>query len=995
MAQKRLANPETDDLEKYFTDVEYLRNLFANFVMAEKLPKRILAIHGVGGVGKSSLMRMFRLYAKSVHIPIALTSAEESKSAVDVLSNWSEGLKSDGVVLSNFQKTLVHYKAIQAKVEDEAKKAQEARKKTVEKIGAAVAKAAVSTVINLIPGAPIVTALVGVGADALMDWLGGFLTKPDIDLLVDPSKALSKDFLEDIAKVARKRRLVLIIDTFEQMSTLNDWVCDAAKKLDGNVLLVITGREMVNWDRQWDGWLAHVQVEELHPMTENHMRALARRYYATMVGGDPDPKQIDAIINFARGLPMVVATAVRLWVKYRQEFDIKEQQAEVYSDVVKRLQEGVPSEILPILEATAVLRWFDKQILREVMGNKDIDLAYEEIRRFPFVKSTRDGLRLHDSVRDIFDENLRIDDRERHHKLHARAAKYFDKLVNKLKDENELQSALLERLYHLVKCGNEDLAITESQVAIDRALAFYRRPFAESVVDLLTVFLQGSSYRQWIVYYKFRIATFDPNIPAQVAQSKELEKIISGSGVDSRLRALINVSLSEAPKEAGVSSGRKISLITEAISSNSLTPNELANSFRRLADFYWEDRSWSKAIKQYDLVAKAYRKNLGGLGEIKLFGARAYAYLLMGEWNKCIESAEAAVALARNFGGNVLASELKGFGWGLTYIGNLEKALAVIQESLRLVEETQDESNKIRITRRLAEIYDRQARWSLSNPIYLDLISRDEKYNRVISRASLLALLGVSYRKQGLYDQAEELLLESLPNIEVAVEPIALNGLAEVYLATGNIAKAKEYFELNISKNKERPYYFARATLGVCKADLVGSNKEIEKRLKQAEEICASRAYNDILANIALVKGQLAQEKSNSKTNRWLHHIQIALIYALRYNRFLLDEILNGKPQGTLMQPIIPYLLNNGETGKKMLVVLHDWWKSGNNKIRVQKQDTVSPIPKGIALLEAEKLARELELGDGNTQITVLDQLIAAIEKFNSSRSIPDVDKIN
>lgn len=73
------------ELQAYFTDVEYLRELFKRWIAAPELPKRLLVIHGVGGVGKSSLLRMFRLDARSVHIPIALASGDEQKSALDVL----------------------------------------------------------------------------------------------------------------------------------------------------------------------------------------------------------------------------------------------------------------------------------------------------------------------------------------------------------------------------------------------------------------------------------------------------------------------------------------------------------------------------------------------------------------------------------------------------------------------------------------------------------------------------------------------------------------------------------------------------------------------------------------------------------------------------------------------------------------------------------------------------------------------------------------------
>jgi hypothetical protein len=39
--------------------------------------------------------------------------------------------------------------------------------------------------------------------------------------------------------------------------------------------------------------MANAQVEELKPMTEDDMRVLVRRYYATMRGGEPNPAQVE------------------------------------------------------------------------------------------------------------------------------------------------------------------------------------------------------------------------------------------------------------------------------------------------------------------------------------------------------------------------------------------------------------------------------------------------------------------------------------------------------------------------------------------------------------------------------------------------------------------------------------------------------------------------------------------------------------------------------
>lgn len=107
---------------------------------------------------------------------------------------------------------------------------------------------------------------------------------------------------------------------------------------------------------------------------------------------------------------------------------------------------------------------------------------------------------------------------------------------------------------------------------------------------------------------------------------------------------------------------------------------------------------------------------------------------------------------------------------------------------------------------------------------------------------------------------------------------------------------------------------------------------------------------------------------------------QRALIYALRYNRFLLDEVLWGGNVATPLRPVIPHCLERGEEGQQMLVALRDWWRTGTNDIGTPRPDTISPIPEGIALLEAERIAREREPGDGSPQKTVIEKIAEVLQ---------------
>ena len=114
---------EESDLEKFYTDSEHARQVFEQLATSANLPRRILVIHGLGGVGKSTLLKMYVLTCRKHHIPAALVASEEAPSPVDVLAEWEADLNHDSITLPTFQKTLNHYRAIQAKVEAETKRA--------------------------------------------------------------------------------------------------------------------------------------------------------------------------------------------------------------------------------------------------------------------------------------------------------------------------------------------------------------------------------------------------------------------------------------------------------------------------------------------------------------------------------------------------------------------------------------------------------------------------------------------------------------------------------------------------------------------------------------------------------------------------------------------------------------------------------------------------------------------------------------------------------
>jgi len=986
-----------NDLLSYFTDVEHLRNAFKEYVASPKLPKRLIVIHGVGGVGKSSLLRMFRLFCKSEKIPVALASGDDAKSVFDVLTRWTEDLKGDGSKFSALGKTLESYRAIQAKVEGQAKKSQnkvadiasKAASKTAETAGGALLGAAIGSVIPGV-GTAIGGALGGVvggmGAEALTDWLRGFLSKPDIDLLLDPAKRLSADFLDDITKIAEKKRVVLLLDTFEHLSALEDWVGEVAQKIHLNVLLVIAGRKLPDWNL-WSGWMMNAQVEELKPMTEDVMRELIRRYYATMRGGEPDSVQVDAIIKFARGLPMVVTSAVQLWVKYGVE-DFQSVKAEIVANLVDRLIEGVPSSLIPALEAAAVVRWFDQPIMRAVTKQEDVRDVYSELRRFPFVRSRAEGLALHDSVREMMDENLRVQDSERYVELHERAAAYFEKRLEKATGE-EAERFGLERLYHRV-CEDEETGIKLFQEIAD-SLAHYRLINRLQILlhDASFYCMQSKHFHLWVRYYNARVDQITTAI--QKAEDELNQIILASNNTDAKLISYalcdlgeihsswiylgklgemekaedyLNRSLSLAPLDAHLVGGLIVLARINRIRGNLDAAVEYFNkaieffkkgddnyglvyAYSMLRDFYAGRGDWQKTLCAYE-DANKYLQTIGkdSYSRERLLGWAAWAWVLFGRYSECEHNLREALRIGKARNSLSSAATLYRYlGSSLGYQNRFSEALEYFDQGERIIQ-------------------------SLG-------------WNQEVNLSYYQARRGVCLFRSGDLENSISYLISCLhirEHYKITPDiPEVVVWLGQIYEMRNDWENARKQYESCLKLIAAgRLNFHCEALVGLIRVKYVQRDvAAIPPLLEEAEQLAQQYEYNDHLASLRLTQGHLAWE-SGSRDEAFDFY-QKAMIYALRYNRFLLDELLSGRPQGTPLRPIIPYCLERGENGKEILIAMRDWWKSESNDVGSPRPDTISPIPEGIPLLEAEKIAREREPGNGSAQKSVIEQIEAAI----------------
>lgn len=526
---------EDTELEQFFTDAEHAKQVFGDLVNNISLPKNLILIHGIGAIGKSSLLKMYRLHCKKIHIPIALTSCEDAKSEVSILSNWVNDLKADGIELKKFEGTIRHYRSIVSRVDEQKLKELEKHGKAADFAGKVAVKATEATtgaaigafVGSVVPGFGTVVgalagAIIGTSAEEFRDFLKSFLSKSDIDLYIDPKK-LTDDFLSDIAQVAQKRRIVLILDTFEQIKTLSGWLCDIGRHLPENMVLVIAGRAIPEWDRAWPGWMMKAEIIEMKEMEPDDLRKLVFRYYALIQGGKPNPSQVEAIVQFARGLPMVATTVIKLWVRYpKANEDFKAVQPQVVAELADRLLEGVPNEMKPSFEAAAVLRYFNADSLG-ALSVEDADKVYDELRRWPFIRSSHEiFLSVHDTMREMINESLYMRTPERFHTLNRLAAEYYEAQLAKDSGENA-ESLRLEQLYHLMRTDEKMGMRLFNEMAEDLARYGLVSRLRALISDVNTYSLERKNSQMWRKYYNARLA----HLEARLTDAEQLYKDIS------------------------------------------------------------------------------------------------------------------------------------------------------------------------------------------------------------------------------------------------------------------------------------------------------------------------------------------------------------------------------------------------------------------------------------------------------------------------------------
>jgi RecA/RadA recombinase len=391
-------------------------------LLAGRTPYRLLEIYGPGGIGKTVVGGKLLGHAQACGVPMAAVDGIQPDLTPDrILGQFMEGLTASpaGEKLADgfrdfdrqFRDYLIVNQVLQqgggtaalfdivGNVKDPAGLGG-----ILGGLGSAVTEAVRRTVSNRF---------------AMERYLRG------------AERALTSSFMDGLAAgLAELRRPVaLLIDTYEEMEGLDDWVCRTlAPGLPTEARLVILGRNdlhRVNFD-----WSEHgdaVSSQPLPELGEDDAKSYLRHYGLT------DAVALDQVYRFTGGYPLLLVLVRHLakeaggWAAIGT-LEGSADRDFVASKLLERiLREERVAEVQAFLERGVVARWFDPETVSKIleMNLQDARKVYERLRRHSFVERHPYGLKFHDKIRELLLERLKFTSRNEYERLTRRLMAYY------------------------------------------------------------------------------------------------------------------------------------------------------------------------------------------------------------------------------------------------------------------------------------------------------------------------------------------------------------------------------------------------------------------------------------------------------------------------------------------------------------------------------------------------------------------------------------------
>jgi aminoglycoside phosphotransferase (APT) family kinase protein len=269
------------------------------------------------------------------------------------------------------------------------------------------------------------------------------------------SDAVTYLFAEDLRMASARTHSVIFADSYDALvpspaysgraQLADTWLRDLAGQLD-RALVVIASREPLGWQACDPGWVSAITTSALGGLP------MAARLELLEAGGIADPAERQRIADASAGLPFYLHLAVDTQRTSGGEHGTVCRDVVSQEEILARFLQHVAPEEVRSLELLSPARVFDYEIFRDLAAAFDLPgnrLAWDSLTGYSFVFPAGDALRLHQLIRAAILE-----------RLPAATVTQIHALLNELWDKRARQGpgtavpgACREAAYHGLRAG--------------------------------------------------------------------------------------------------------------------------------------------------------------------------------------------------------------------------------------------------------------------------------------------------------------------------------------------------------------------------------------------------------------------------------------------------------------------------------------------------------------------------------------------------------------
>lgn len=840
---------------RQFTNRENEISLFLTLLEATEPEYNILAIHGMAGVGKSTLLGEFERICAEREVLVVRIDGSEHKSAMEILKvirqHFGERLEAFSDSDENFERYLQLRRQLHAEGTIEPE----------------------------------------------IDVLYGIVTKPEADFYLNAQSILAEKLLTSLEAVT-ETRFVVLIDSYEKISELDDWVRNGiVANLPENVVVAISGREELKG--RWEEWRPLIKSIELlsfdHELTREYLRKR----------GVEEKDLIEEIFKFTQGHPLCLALSADLTRASELTANnfVKEPQKFVIIDsLIERIMQQLSSPLMrSVLEVCAVVRYFNEDVLdymstffyfqegqlqsisddiralQEQLTIHKSDLGHLEIVRAKYglnppldvihgIESERqqimeieskleqvgigardgevtrlfdqlqeyssfiyqrgDGLALHDTVRRYLIEEVRRRSPERFEMLNQRALDFYESREEGA-EGHEKQKLLLEILYHRLTISEQD-GVDFFVKVFEEKIKLFELDFCESLIN------EVKSYRPKLNQSKVWMAFCEARLQYHRGKWEEAagiyQELLRAASLEEHLQLATSVDLGIVFRQLN-KLDESIFYLNQGLKLAEATANEseACKALSGLGYAHCRRGDLDKAVSYFLESIKLARKLGDGYAEAQALNEIGNPYTLLGQYDEALECHSQALQIARRLGNRFLeGSSLYYLGTAYRYktrrdhtfkdlaIENLQKGAAILED----LGHSQQQAVCISC---LGSVYSYIGMYHEAIESLIKCISIFEDVGDSFERAVAQEKLGLVYGRLGDWQKAINYYQESLPVAQQGKNEYfkceILKNLCKAYYGLGNDTEFKRYFGEALEIARDNGFFYLLTELNWVSGD--------------------------------------------------------------------------------------------------------------------------------------------------------------------------------